>query len=661
MHSPAKIAFRLRQEAANLCLFAFSPAPSIPAPPVPLAGLPDPADVAARLRGSDYAGEIHSLASLIMAHRFPIFECEVDTGPVIEWTRDYRNGISSAANLYFRRVPYLDFARAGDHKMVWELNRFQHLIVLAQAALLAPNQEYIREIELQLENWWTKNPFQCGMNWTSALEVAIRALSWIWVYRLVGDRLQPSLKNRFLTELYRHGLHLEYNLSVYFSPNTHLLGEAVALHALGVLFPQMPRAAKWRRIGRETVLGQMDFQVRDDGSHFEQSTYYHLYAVDFFLFHHLLEPLPGKVQGKLRKMVDYLSAFLGPARMLTLIGDDDGGRLFHPYGPRQKFGRATMATCAAVFPDSGWKFDPRELPVQAAWWVGAHVLDTASVSQPSTLDSQLFPGSGLAVLSGQPESGLHILVDSGPFGFAGAGHSHAGTLSITAWRNEEEILIDPGSYTYISSPEWRNRFRGTAAHNTICIDGLGQAVPAGPFRWSTKPSVERRAWISNAEFDFLDALCRGQFLHRRRIVFLKPLQLLFSVDDVAWLIEDYASHRVEQFWHLGDAAAESRFSCAGGNRLPLEEGGETGWRSCVLGTKQPAPVLCVRAEGRLPMTLATAFDFSGSPGGATLAMQSGKDHRTLLWSGTDAAGMSVAVSLTLAENSVPVWKIQPGR
>ena len=31
------------------------------------------------------------------------------------------------------------------------------------------------------------------MNWASALEVAFRALSWIWVYRLVGDRLaSPS-------------------------------------------------------------------------------------------------------------------------------------------------------------------------------------------------------------------------------------------------------------------------------------------------------------------------------------------------------------------------------------------------------------------------------------------------------------------------------------
>ena len=55
--------------------------------------------------------------------------------------------------------------------------------------------------------------------------------------------MPDALRARFLTALNRHGRYLELNVSVYFSPNTHLLGEAVALHALGVLFPSFPRAA----------------------------------------------------------------------------------------------------------------------------------------------------------------------------------------------------------------------------------------------------------------------------------------------------------------------------------------------------------------------------------------------------------------------------------
>src|SRR5581483_7793026 len=96
---------------------------------------------------------------------------------------------------------------------------------------------------------------------------------------LVGPQMPSGLRGRFLDSLYRHARHIENNLSFYFSPNTHLLGEAVALHALGTF------SAEFRSLGAQLVADQMDKQVREDGSHFEQSTYYHGYAVDMFLFH----------------------------------------------------------------------------------------------------------------------------------------------------------------------------------------------------------------------------------------------------------------------------------------------------------------------------------------------------------------------------------------
>jgi hypothetical protein len=49
--------------------------------------------------------------------------------------------------------------------------------------------------------------------------------------------MPEPLRRGLLTELYRHGCFLERNLVPYISPKAHLLGEAVALHALGVLIP----------------------------------------------------------------------------------------------------------------------------------------------------------------------------------------------------------------------------------------------------------------------------------------------------------------------------------------------------------------------------------------------------------------------------------------
>ena len=50
----------------------------------------------------------------------------------------------------------------------------------------------------------------------------------------------------------------------------------------------MPRAAHWKDDGWKILLHEAGRQVRPDGVYFEQSLYYHVYALDFFLHARLL-------------------------------------------------------------------------------------------------------------------------------------------------------------------------------------------------------------------------------------------------------------------------------------------------------------------------------------------------------------------------------------
>jgi len=536
--------------------------------------------VAAALRASRYAQEVRRIADQIRDRRFPLLGLTLDTGPTIHWRRDYVNGKESGTD-YFRLVPYLDPQRTGDHKFIWELNRHQHLVLLAQAYLVGGDESNLAEIYAQLESWEAANPFQRGINWASALEVGFRALSWLWIYHLVGDDMRAGQRSRFLDSLFRHGRYLENNLSFYFSPNTHLLGEAVALHALGQLFPD------FRDLGAHVVADQMDKQVRDDGSHFEQSTYYHLYALDMFLFHAVLEDVSPAYRAKLERMAEYLHAILGPRRRLPCVGDDDGGRFFHPYGPRDHFGRATMATCSVFLSRTEWLGSPDDLYEQAAWWLGPRVLDVKAASLPSS--SRFFADAGIAVMTAGDR---HILIDAGPFGPWGSGHSHSDTLSIVVRAGDRDILIDPGTYTYVG--EERNWFRGSIAHNTIRIDGADQATPVGPFRWSEQPAVRVNTWESTPDRDHLDAECsyRG-FTHHRRVLFIKP-DTIHIVDEISG---PTGRHEIEQLWHPASAEAEHCL-VLDGEPERLE-----GWRSDAFGEKHPSPVLRVYRNGDLPLKL----------------------------------------------------------
>ena len=373
LRSPSEIGFRIRQELLNLLQWRRPPKASFPPGFTPRCLAPDVREIAAALAGSTFEEDVVGLAAEIRQHRFPLLGLTIETGAQIRWRRDYQRGIETGLD-YFRLIPYLDADRAGDHKVIWELNRHQHLVTLAQAYLFTGDVANILEISSQLESWFAQNPFVRGINWASALEVALRALSWMWVYQLAGPKHPSDFRTKWLQELYRHGCFIENNLSVYFSPNTHLLGEALALHALGLFFAPLPRAAEWERLGARVMRDQMERQVSPDGSHFEQSTYYHAYALDMFLLHAILAKPDSQYMDGLRRMARYLHSVLGPARALPFLGDDDGGRLFHPYGPREHFGRATIATASIVLDEPCWEWEVEDLNSQAVWWLGAGVV-----------------------------------------------------------------------------------------------------------------------------------------------------------------------------------------------------------------------------------------------------------------------------------------------
>lgn len=177
MRGVGEILFRLRQEAANLWLYRRPPEFAGPLES-PLPGLPLPKAVRDALRGSAFPREVEAIADSVLAHRLPILDSVLDAGPEIRWRRDYVNGIESD-NRYFRRIPFMNSARVGDYRVIWEMNRHQYLVAVAHAFLFTGRPEYMAEIESQLTSWIDQNPFQCGLNWTSALEVAFRALSWI--------------------------------------------------------------------------------------------------------------------------------------------------------------------------------------------------------------------------------------------------------------------------------------------------------------------------------------------------------------------------------------------------------------------------------------------------------------------------------------------------
>src|SRR5207245_113946 len=157
------------------------------------------------------------------------------------------------------QIAFLDINQVGDHKLIWELNRHQHLVTLGKAYCLSEEERFLSELFREWRHWQRENPYPIGINWASSLEVAFRALSWLWV-RFLLPSFPEACEPDWSRALMLSARHIEDYLSTYFAPNTHLLGEGVALFAIGTLYPQLPSASRWKERGWQIVLREAERQ-----------------------------------------------------------------------------------------------------------------------------------------------------------------------------------------------------------------------------------------------------------------------------------------------------------------------------------------------------------------------------------------------------------------
>ena len=574
--------------------------------------------------------EIVRRAERICGHHFNLLGYEsLDYGSPISWHCDRAHDRKAPRSPWYS-VPFLDFQSVGDVKITWELNRQQHLVTLAKAYRLTGDQRFLQEILQQWHHWHAENPYPIGVNWASSLEVAMRALSWIWVYFLLPEEVR-EFRQECRQALGISARHIERNLSTYFSPNTHLIGEAVGLFFVGTVCPELQRARRWQADGWALLLREAQRQVRADGLHFEQSLYYHIYALDFFLHCICLAaanetPIPSEFEAVIERMLSAL-CLLSRAGIAPTFGDDDGGRVFDPQRNRACHMLDPLATGTLLFQRGDFKSVSGGLCEETLWLLGAQgVAEFDRIKErPPSWNSVALDASGYYLMA-NARSREQIAIDAGPQGAGTAGHGHADALSVSWIRDGKPLLIDPGTCYYIGEGKDRDEFRGTAAHNTLIVDGVSQADPTGPFSWRKLPKVTVEAWVTGQSFDWFvgshDGFCRlsEPVLHRRWI---------FALKDRFWVVRDAAlgvgKHRLDIFWHISPELIArpgkwKEFSDSAGSwgvRLIEEQDSDwshaatSGTWSPIYGRKESAPVMRFSKETALPAEFVTLLEIAG--------------------------------------------------
>ena len=277
-------------------------------------------------------------AELVMQHRFDILGTGLQHwGNPIRWHLDIRSEREWPIQYYKKLVcKDLTGSNGKDVKIPWELSRFQHLMPLIQAFLITGDSKYPREAIPQITQWIEANPFLYGVNWTCAMEVAIRACNWIWVWwTFREDPAWTDNFNRcFLKSLWEHGWYIEHNLENKGGIRTnHYLSDIVGLLFIGIMFPQFKDAERWKGFGVTELVRCTEDMVYPDGVSFENSTAYHRLVMELFTYSAILcdkngIELPQAFWGRLEKMNEFTMYCTRPDGRMPMIGDSDDGRFF---------------------------------------------------------------------------------------------------------------------------------------------------------------------------------------------------------------------------------------------------------------------------------------------------------------------------------------------
>ncbi|HKV17765.1 MAG TPA: alginate lyase family protein, partial [Mycobacterium sp.] len=478
-----------------------------------------------------------------------------NVGRSVKWNHDPMSGHHWPA-VAARKIDHR--VADSDPKWIWELNRLQHLPILAQAWLFTGDARYAETALAHLDSWMDDNPPGRGVAWRGAFEAGVRAASV--AIALQGLRTSQALTTRTFRRAVRmldaSARYCWIARSRFSSANNHLLGELAGLATVHLIFPEIFTPARLFDRALATMTEEADRLILPDGAGAEQSISYQMFAAELLVTPAVLLLLRGDrkrptLTAALDRSADYLASLVGSNDPDPRYGDDDDSFALK-LGPEPKRTvRAHLGITAAV---TGNVTAARygETTLTAAWIASALGTDIAeigaAVGRKQALPSSFAPDGGLVVLR---DDRRRLTMDVGPLGYLStAAHGHADALSVTLSADGHELIVDPGTGSFYGHSAWRDSHRGTRAHATVCLDGLDQSVIGGQFYWKRAArtavrSVNLDRGVVDAEHDGYRRL-DDPVTHRRWLV-AAPDEPTVAVID---LLDGHSVHDVAVSWPL---------------------------------------------------------------------------------------------------------------
>ena len=392
----------------------------------------------------------------------------------------------------------------GDIRTNWELNRHYQFAGMAKSFYVTGDFSILEELQELFYDWNNKNHFLCGVEWTSAMEIAIRVNSWIYTYCFLNKAFEKyNLENNKILKDISRGIivmadYIVKHRAKYSSANNHLIVEMYAVGMSGIFFDYKP----WEKLAFNILTEELPRQNYADGVNKEMSLHYQSFVMEAYgllmleMKHNHIK-IPQIWEEYLLHMSEFMCDCCGEYGETVVFGDNDEGKILDLSGEHFDHYRYVLDLMGNVLPK---RYSKMENIHENLCWI------LEEDSQDSVLQKHCYYSpevkcykEGGYTLWRSKNNKVLIGIDHADLGFGSlAAHGHAATKN----------------------------------HNTVCVDNQNQAEILGPFLWG------KRYKINNVEFNnesekkciMTAELQNSSYVHRRKFIYNKANRLI--IEDV---------------------------------------------------------------------------------------------------------------------------------
>lgn len=474
-----------------------------------------------------------------------------------------------------------------------EWHKFYYGLDLAHAFSTTGEQRFIRTWEKLVSSFIQQVP----PAFFSSDVVARRVQNWIYAKQIFSS--SPGFQGfsfEFEGEL-QLGIkeHVDQIFENLTTERNHRTLELYALFIAALAMPQLDEGGVILRFAMNELTENLLTDLRTDGVHREQSTHYHCTVLRSFLgakenarrFGLKFSP---EFDERLIKACEFAMHFHRPDGMIPAMSDADTGSYLD-----------LLLLAGEIYSRGDFLYAATR---------------GARGEEPTKRNVSFLDGGYFIQRSGwENKDPRFLMFDCGPVG--DGGHGHYDLLNIEIAVGSRPLVVDGGRYTYAEGRDinWRQYFKGTAAHNTIVVDNKDQTT----YRRGKPRDAARGEFIERLSSPNVDILSgravspNYDAVHTRRIFFIR---------DEYWLIVDHLKgdvpHRYDLRYHLTpEVLNHCPITSRKGNKVvrtphialvfenSFDPAVKTGWFSLRYGIKHPAPYVSVVSDGKPEMEFYT--------------------------------------------------------